>query len=227
VTFKVVNDPYIIQQPVNQTLPRHNGHLHCRRYGHRLSVEKNGVNITGATSATLVLNLVAPTDVASYTCVVTGANGSVTSSRRLSLWLVGGQSHSDADRRRRCCHVDRFLHSALVQQRQRSVSAGGGRSSPYTNSAPQGTDSFGRDNDGTTSCQVISFGSAKVAKRFPNRHLPHPARVHCFAGSHDFNSPSLRAAIYHRTDPRGQPFSRLTKAPTQPKRIQPGIRLSL
>jgi hypothetical protein len=52
--------------------------------------KKNGGIINSATNATLVLNSVGNADVASYTCVVTGANGSVTSTPA-TLTLIGGR----------------------------------------------------------------------------------------------------------------------------------------
>jgi hypothetical protein len=81
VSFQAVNDPYIVQQPVSLT----NDYLTTATFtvvamGTSYQWLKNGSAITGATSSTLTLNSVSSRDAASYTCVVTGANGSLTSS---------------------------------------------------------------------------------------------------------------------------------------------------
>jgi hypothetical protein len=90
VSFQVVNDPYIIQQPVNQTnAPGTTATFTVVGMGTGYQWKKNGGIINSATNATLVLNSVGNSDVASYTCVVTGANGSVTSTPA-TLTLIGG-----------------------------------------------------------------------------------------------------------------------------------------
>ena len=81
VSFQAVNDPCIVQQPVSLT----NDYLTTATFtvvamGTSYQWLKNGSAITGATSSTLTLNSVSSRDAASYTCVVTGANGSLTSS---------------------------------------------------------------------------------------------------------------------------------------------------
>lgn len=80
VKFQAVNDPYIVEQPVNQT----NAYLSTATFtvvamGTGYQWQKDGHDITGATSATLTLNSVGSRDQGSYTCVVSGANGSVAS----------------------------------------------------------------------------------------------------------------------------------------------------
>jgi hypothetical protein len=81
VSFQAVNDPYIVEQPVSVTT----------NYGASATFtvvamaasyqwQKNGHDIGGATSATLTLNAVSSLDEGSYSCVVSGANGSLTSS---------------------------------------------------------------------------------------------------------------------------------------------------
>ena len=81
VTFQAVNDPYLLQQPASLTCD----------YGTPASFtvvgmaasyqwQRNNNPLTGATSATLTLNSVSLGDAGSYTCVLTGANGSITSS---------------------------------------------------------------------------------------------------------------------------------------------------
>jgi hypothetical protein len=76
-----VNDPYIVQQPVSLT----NDFGTTAAFtvvGMAASYQwkRNGGDLTGATNATLTLNSVGLGDVGSYTCVLTGANGSITSS---------------------------------------------------------------------------------------------------------------------------------------------------
>jgi hypothetical protein len=145
VTFKVVNDPYIIQQPVDQTTaPGTTATFTVVAMGTGYQWKKNGANIPGATSATLVLNSVGPTDVASYTCVVTGANGTVTSSPA-TLTLSGGRPILTATRIGTDVLVTwtgsyTLLSSSNVSGPYLPVV---GASSPYTNSAPQGARFFG------------------------------------------------------------------------------------
>jgi Immunoglobulin I-set domain. len=145
VTFKVVNDPYIIQQPVDQTTaPGTTATFTVVAMGTGYLWKKNGAIIPGATSATLVLNSVGPTDVASYTCVVTGANGSVTSSPA-TLTLAGGRPIITATRVGTDVVVTwtgsyTLLSSSNVSGPYLPVV---GASSPYTNSPPQGTRFFG------------------------------------------------------------------------------------
>ena len=81
LTFQAVNDPYIVQQPVSLT----NDFGTTAAFtvvGMAASYQwkRNGGDLTGATNATLTLNSVGLGDVGSYTCVLTGANGSITSS---------------------------------------------------------------------------------------------------------------------------------------------------
>jgi hypothetical protein len=81
VTFLAANDPYIVQQPVNQTnAPGTTATFTIVAMGASYQWQKNNGNISGATNSALVLNSVGAGDVASYSCIVTGANGSVTSS---------------------------------------------------------------------------------------------------------------------------------------------------
>jgi hypothetical protein len=81
VSFQAVNDPYIVQQPVSLTNDfGTTATFTVAAMASSYQWKKDGVNINGATSATLTLNSVSLQDVGSYTCVVTGANGSVTSS---------------------------------------------------------------------------------------------------------------------------------------------------
>jgi hypothetical protein len=81
VSFQAANDPYIVQQPVSRT----NDYLTTATFtvvamGTSYQWQKDGHSIGGATSATLTLNAVSSLDEGTYTCVVTGANGSIPSS---------------------------------------------------------------------------------------------------------------------------------------------------
>jgi hypothetical protein len=81
LTFQAVNDPYIVQQPVSLT----NDFGTTATFsvvGMAASYQwkKNGGDVNGATNATLTLNSVSLGDAGSYTCVLTGANGSIISS---------------------------------------------------------------------------------------------------------------------------------------------------
>src|ERR1039458_7436479 len=89
VSFQALNDPYIIQQPVSltndyQTTATFTVVALTASY----QWQKNGRSIGGATSAVLTLNAVSGLDEGAYTCVVTGANGSLTSSAA-TLTVIG------------------------------------------------------------------------------------------------------------------------------------------
>jgi hypothetical protein len=145
VTFQVVNDPYIIQQPVNQTIaPGSTATFTVVAMGTGFQWKKNGGIINNATNATLVLNAVGAGDVASYTCVVTGANGSVTSTPA-TLSLIGARPTLTATLVGKDVVVTwtgsyTLLSSGNVNGPYVLVPSA---SSPYTNSAPSGTRFFG------------------------------------------------------------------------------------
>ena len=81
LTFQAVNDPYIIQQPVSITT----------NYGAAATFsvvamatsyqwQKNGSPVSGATGSSVTLSPANALNAGTYTCVVSGANGSITSS---------------------------------------------------------------------------------------------------------------------------------------------------
>lgn len=77
-----IKPPSITQQPTNQTV-NEGGTLTLSIIATNATGyqwKKDGEDITSATSATYTKQSVAPSDAGSYTCVVTGAGGSVTSS---------------------------------------------------------------------------------------------------------------------------------------------------
>jgi hypothetical protein len=89
VSFQAANDPFIVQQPISLT----------NNFGTTATFNviamasgyqwlKNSNPISGATNSTLTLNSVSVLDAASYSCVVSGANGSITSSSA-TLTVVG------------------------------------------------------------------------------------------------------------------------------------------
>jgi hypothetical protein len=81
LTFKAENDPYIVQQPVSLTNDFGTTAI-FNVVGMATSYQwqKNNAAINGATNAALTLNSVSLGDAGSYTCVLTGANGSIISS---------------------------------------------------------------------------------------------------------------------------------------------------
>lgn len=77
-----IKPPSITQQPTNQTV-NEGGTLTLSVIATNATGyqwKKDGEDITSATSATYTKQSVVPSDAGSYTCVVTGAGGSVTSS---------------------------------------------------------------------------------------------------------------------------------------------------
>jgi hypothetical protein len=145
VTFQSVNDPYIIQQPVDQTnAPGTTATFSVVAMGTGYQWKKNGGTINFATNAILVLNSVGASDVASYTCVVTGANGSLTSNPAI-LNLIGGRPILIATP----IGADVVITWAGAYTLLTSTSVNGpflsipNATSPYTNSPPLGTRFFG------------------------------------------------------------------------------------
>ncbi len=90
LTFQAVNDPYIIQQPVSLTNDAGTTAtftIGAMAAGYQW--QKNGAPINGATDAALTLHSVSRGDAGSYTCVVSGANGSIISDAA-TLTVNGG-----------------------------------------------------------------------------------------------------------------------------------------
>jgi Immunoglobulin domain len=144
VSFQAVNDPYIVQQPVSIST----------NYGAAATFsvvamatsyqwQRNGSPVSGATGSSLTLNPASALNAGTYTCVVTGANGSLTSSAA-TLTVSGSPP---------------FLTAALVGQKVVITWAGSypllsatnvtgpylpvaGAASPYTNSPPLGSRRF-------------------------------------------------------------------------------------
>jgi hypothetical protein len=89
VGFRAVNDPFIIEQPVSLTVDyKTTAKFTIVALGTGYQWRQNGANIPGATNATLTLLAVDSSVAGTYTCVVTGANGSIVSSPA-TLTVVG------------------------------------------------------------------------------------------------------------------------------------------
>ena len=81
LSFRAVNDPFILEQPVGQAAQQGgSATLAIAAFGSGFQWQRNGANVNGATNAQLTLNPVQANDAGVYTCMVSGANGSVVSS---------------------------------------------------------------------------------------------------------------------------------------------------
>ena len=75
-TFRAANDPWIVEQPANQTVaPGQNATFNTVAVGTAYQWQFNGNNISGATSSSYTVVSAAATNVGPYTCVVSGTNG--------------------------------------------------------------------------------------------------------------------------------------------------------
>ncbi|HEY5914896.1 MAG TPA: immunoglobulin domain-containing protein [Verrucomicrobiae bacterium] len=89
VSFRTVNDPYIVQQPFSRTNDyRTTATFTVVAMGTSYQWQKDGSALPGSTNATLTLNSVTGRDQGTYTCIVGGANGSLTS-EPATLTVVG------------------------------------------------------------------------------------------------------------------------------------------
>jgi len=80
LSFQAVNDPFILEQPISQAAQSGGAAtLAIAAFGTGFQWQKNGVNLGGATNMQLTINPVLSMDAGAYTCMVTGANGSVVS----------------------------------------------------------------------------------------------------------------------------------------------------
>jgi hypothetical protein len=81
LTFQAQNDPYIVEQPISLTNDfgtTATFTVVAMATGYQWQL--NGGAVNGATNAALTLNSVSLKDAGTYTCVVSGANGTLTSS---------------------------------------------------------------------------------------------------------------------------------------------------
>ena len=89
LTFRAANDPWIIEQPVGQTVNAGQPvSFTTVAVGTAYQWQFNGANISGATSSAYSIASVAATNAGSYACVISGTNGTVTSAVALLTVLV-------------------------------------------------------------------------------------------------------------------------------------------
>jgi hypothetical protein len=82
LTFRAADDPWIIEQPVSQSAaPGQLALFTIVAVGTAYQWQFNGTNIGGATTSTYGIASVAATNFGSYACVITGTNGTLTSSQ--------------------------------------------------------------------------------------------------------------------------------------------------
>ena len=82
LTFRAANDPWIVEQPVSMSAaPGQPASFSTVAVGTGYQWQFNGNNIAGATTSAYSLASVAATNFGSYTCAITGTNGTLTSSQ--------------------------------------------------------------------------------------------------------------------------------------------------
>ena len=78
LTFRAANDPWIIEQPVNQSVnPGQSAFFATVAVGTSYQWQFNGNNIAGATASSYTIGSVAATNAGNYACVITGTNGAI------------------------------------------------------------------------------------------------------------------------------------------------------
>jgi sugar lactone lactonase YvrE len=83
-TFRAANDPWIVEQPVSQSAsPGQPASFTTVAVGTAYQWQFNGANITGATTSSYNITSVAATNFGSYACVISGTNGTLTTSQAL------------------------------------------------------------------------------------------------------------------------------------------------
>jgi hypothetical protein len=81
LTFRAANDPWIAQQPSNVTVAAgQNATFTTVAVGTAYQWQFNGANISGATATSYTINNAQSANAGTYTCLITGANGTVTTS---------------------------------------------------------------------------------------------------------------------------------------------------
>ena len=81
ISFQSANDPWIAQQPSSLTVSAGSSATFTTvAVGTAYQWQFNGANIAGATSSIYTLTNAQPANAGNYTCIVTGANGTVTTS---------------------------------------------------------------------------------------------------------------------------------------------------
>jgi hypothetical protein len=154
LSFRAVNDPFILEQPTNQAaLSGGSATLAIAAFGAGFQWQKNGVNLAGATNMQLTINPVIGTDTGTYTCAVTGANGSIVSSPAILTVSTPAPTTLAAARAGRSVVIT-WVGSYVLQS---APSPAGpyqdvtGATSPYTNSPPLASARFFRLRSSSTS----------------------------------------------------------------------------
>jgi sugar lactone lactonase YvrE len=81
LTFRAANDPWIIEQPINQAVNLGQPAFFTTvAVGTAYQWQFNGSNLNGATTSAYSIASVAATNAGSYACVITGTNGTITTS---------------------------------------------------------------------------------------------------------------------------------------------------
>ncbi len=81
LNFQVANDPWIVEQPQNATIVAGNSTtLTTVAIGTGFQWQLNGNPISGATSSAYTIPSATANDLGSYTCVITGTNGTISTS---------------------------------------------------------------------------------------------------------------------------------------------------
>ena len=81
ITFRSANDPWIVEQPVSQTVdPGQSVSFNTVAIGTAYQWQFNGTNIGGATGSSYLLASVSAADAGDYACVISGANGTIATS---------------------------------------------------------------------------------------------------------------------------------------------------
>jgi hypothetical protein len=138
VSFQALNDPFIVQSP--QSVTTNFGATVTFSVAAMASTYqwlKDGSPIPGATATTLSLNSVSSLNAGSYACVVTGANGSLTSSAA-TLTVLGSPPILTATRVGPNVVITWAGSYTLLSATNITgpYVAVPGATSPYTNSAP-------------------------------------------------------------------------------------------
>jgi sugar lactone lactonase YvrE len=79
ITFRAANDPWIIEQPVSQTVnPSQSATFTTVAVGTAYQWQFNGNPISGATNTSYTISSAAVTNAGSYACLITGTNGTIS-----------------------------------------------------------------------------------------------------------------------------------------------------
>jgi hypothetical protein len=146
LSFRAVNDPFILEQPISQSVQSGAvATLSIAAFGASFQWQKDGMNVSGATNMQLTLNPVLGANAGTYTCTVTGANGSVVSSNA-TLTVSTVAPTLTATRAGRNVVIT-WLGSYVLQSALRPAGPYqdvAGATSPYTNSPPLASARFFR-----------------------------------------------------------------------------------